>query len=69
MEQFGDIPDRGMTIENEERTLERRRLKKQLEARARDISPNMRSDGPAEAIVETRKIVLTSADMHIPVMH
>jgi len=34
MEQFGDIPDRRMTIGSEERTLERRRLIKQLDARA-----------------------------------
>ena len=34
MEQFGDIPDRRMTIESEERTLESRRLMKQLEAQA-----------------------------------
>ena len=32
MEQFGDTPDRGMTIESEERTLERPRLMKQLDA-------------------------------------
>jgi hypothetical protein len=34
MEQFGDIPGRRMTIESEERTLERRKLMKQLDARA-----------------------------------
>jgi len=34
MEQFGDISNRRMTIESEERTLERRRLMMQLDARA-----------------------------------
>jgi len=32
MEQFGDIPDRRMTFESEERTFERRRLMKHLDA-------------------------------------
>ena len=34
MEEFGDIPDGRMTIESEQRTVEHRRLMKQLEARA-----------------------------------
>jgi len=58
-----------MTIQSAERTLDRRRLMKQLESWAQDIAPDTRDEGPAEAIVETRKIVLTIADMHIPVMH
>jgi len=48
MEQFGDIPDRRMTIENEDRTLELRRLMKKLEARAWDNVPDTRDNGPAE---------------------
>ena len=47
MEQFGDIPDKQMTNESVERTLDRRRLMKQLEARARDIASDTRDDRPA----------------------
>jgi len=75
MEQFGDIPDRRMTIESEERTLESRRLMKQLEAQAWDNVPDTRDDGPPEGylsrkrpISETMRIELSSADMPIPEM-
>jgi len=57
-----------MTIESEERTLERQRLMKQLDARAWDNVPDTRDDVPAEAIIGTMGIGLTSANMPIPEM-
>jgi len=72
MEQFGDIPDRPMTIESKESIYKLRRLKTHLKAGAWRNIQDTRDDGPAEGcltrktpIIETMRIGLSSTDMPI----